>query len=177
MNFKCILSCSLVATALAGCWNPNSGEDMPGRQAMWTGDVIRAAALNKAIVQQHVMYPYHFVANTAELNPLGERDLKVLADYYLKHPGALSVRRAGASQTLYDQRVVAIMDKLKASGVAIERLTVADTNPGGEGISSERLVKILREPAVLKGGTTGAEGGDSSSDSSASAGTDMATSQ
>lgn len=160
MNPKSILTCSLVATTLAGCWSPANEEVMPGRQSQWTGDVIRAAAINKAVVTQHVIYPYHFVSNSAELNPIGLRDLSVLADHYRKHPGALSVRRSGASQTLYDQRVLAIMDTLKASGVAIERLTLGDTYPGGEGISSERLVMILREPAVLSGGTTGTDIGN-----------------
>ena len=170
MNPKSILSCSLLATALAGCWSPADPEVMPGRAAQWSGDVIRAAAINKAIVQQHVIYPYHFVSNTAQLNPLGQRDLTVLADYYRSHPGALSIRRVGAAQTLYDARVVAVLDKLKAAGVAIERLSVADTGPGGDGISSERLVQILREPAVLTGGTTGAEGGDDASSAGASTG-------
>ena len=175
MNLKLLVSCSLAATALAGCWSPASKEVMPGRQAMWAGDAIRAASLNKAIVSQHVMYPYHFVTNTAELNPLGMRDLAVLADYYREHPGALSVRRVGAAQALYDARIVAIMDTLKASGVAVERLTVADTIPGGDGISSERLVKILREPAVLTGGTTGAQAGDAATTTSVES--DMGTTQ
>jgi hypothetical protein len=170
MNPKSILSCSLLALGLVGCWSPADPEVMPGRAAQWSGDSIRAAAINKAIVQQHVIYPYHFVTNSAELNPLGLRDLGVLAEYYTAHPGALSIRRAGAAQKLYDERVVAVMDKLKASGVAIERLAVADTAPGGDGISSERLVHILREPAVLTGGTTGAEGGDDSSSAGASTG-------
>jgi hypothetical protein len=159
MNLKTVLSCSLAAIALAGCNSPHSEENMPGRQGMWTGDVIRAASLNKAIVRQHVIYPYHFTYNSAELNPLGRRDLAVLAEHYRSNPGALSVRRVGAAQALYDQRVVAIMDHLKASGVAIERLTVADLAPDGDGISSERLVKILREPAQLQGYTTDSTGG------------------
>ena len=163
MNLKSLLSCSLLATALAGCWSPADPEVMPGRAAQWSGDVIRAAAINKAIVRQHVIYPYHFVTDTDQLNPLGQRDLTVLADHYRAHPGALSIRRAGAEQALYDKRVVAVMDMLKSSGVATERLTVGDTAPGGDGISSERVVMILRKPAVLTGGTTGAEGGDSSS--------------
>jgi hypothetical protein len=170
MNPKSILSCSLMALALAGCWSPADPEVMPGRAGQWSGDVIRAAAINKAIVTQHVIFPYHFLANTAELNPLGQRDLTVLADYYRSHPGALSVRRMGAAQTLYDARVAAVLDKLKASGVATERLSVADSAPGGDGISSERLVQILREPAVLTGGTTGAEGGGDQANTGASAG-------
>ena len=109
MNPKSILSCSLLATALAGCWSPADPEVMPGRAAQWSGDVIRAAAINKAVVSQHVIYPYHFVSNTAQLNPLGQRDLTVLADYYRSHPGALSIRRVGAAQTLYDARVVAVL--------------------------------------------------------------------
>src|SRR5262245_29676636 len=126
MNVKSLLSCSLLATALAGCWSPADPEVMPGRAGQWSGDVIRAAAINKAVVTQHTIYPYHFVANTAQLNPLGQRDLTVLADYYRAHPGNLSIRRSGAAQALYDQRIAAVMDKLKASGVAIERLNVAD---------------------------------------------------
>jgi len=163
MNLKSLLSCSTMAIALAGCWNPQSPENMPGRQSMWVGDSIRAAAINKAIVTQHVIYPYHFVTNSAELNKLGERDLNVLASYYIAHPGELSIHRAEASQTLYDARIVAVMDRLKASGVAIERLTVTDAFPGGDGIASERVVKILRAPAVLTGGTTGSEAGGSNS--------------
>jgi hypothetical protein len=47
---------------------------------------------------------------------------------------------------------------------------VADTAPGGDGISSERLVQILRAPAILTGGTTGAEGGGDQANTGASAG-------
>ncbi|HZL99403.1 MAG TPA: hypothetical protein VFD43_04040 [Planctomycetota bacterium] len=175
MNLKSLLTCSLLAIPLAGCWNPQSPENMPGRQAMWVGDSIRAAAINKAIVAQQIIYPYHFVTNTAELNKLGERDLNVLAEYYAKHPGALSIHQAGAAKELYDARVVAVLDRLKAAGVPNERMKVADAFPGGDGIPSERVVQILREPAELTGGSTGSEAGGG--DDSSGTGSSMSTSE
>jgi outer membrane protein OmpA-like peptidoglycan-associated protein len=43
---------------------------------------FRDESIRNGIVAQHTIYPYHFVADTAQLNELGEHALEVLAAHY-----------------------------------------------------------------------------------------------
>jgi hypothetical protein len=163
------LSCSLLAL-LAGCNSPHSEENMPGRENMFASDSFRSAQVNKAIITQRTIWAYHFVTNTSELNPLGMRDLGVLAAYYADHnKGDIRIRRAGASQVLYDERVAAVVNHLIASGVPKGQLTVSDASPVGSGIPSERIVTVLSEGLALTGAGTGSTTGSSGSSGSSSA--------
>ena len=111
-------------------------------------------ALRNGIITQHTLYPFHFVANSAELNELGRHDLAILAGHFKRHPGHLNVRRGREDAKLYAQRVQAIVESLKQAGVDAEQMTTGDALPGGEGMSSERVVSILSEKSAGGPGTT-----------------------
>lgn len=163
MNKTLILVPGLIA-CLSACGSPNRNPELEGRSSMWAGDSIRNASLNNAIVAQHTLYPYHFASGSAQMNDLGARDLNVLADHFLKAPGDLNLRRGDASQPLYEARLKAVLERLAAAGVKGGAVAVKDGPPGGAGMSSERVIVILKEK-MTKGGS-----GASSASTSGSAG-------
>ncbi len=116
-----------------------------GKGEMWVGDAIRRASIDRAIVAQRTLYPYHFVTDAAELNDLGRRDLRALAKHYREHTGELALWRGDASETLYEARQTTVEEQLLEMGISAEQLIVGDGVPGGDGISSERLIRILSE--------------------------------
>src|SRR5207249_16097 len=98
---------------------------------------------------------YHFENGSAELNELGERDLGVLADHFKSAPGDLNVHRGDAAQALYESRVKKVLERLASAGVKGGQVSVKDGLPGGDGISSERVIVILKEK-MSSGGVQGA---------------------
>ena len=90
----------LLAGVLTACAGPPS-EEQYGVREMWVADAVRSASLNRAIIVQRTLYPYHFEVDSAALNNLGIRDLLVLAEYFEEHPGDLNVHRGDASFALY----------------------------------------------------------------------------
>jgi hypothetical protein len=110
---------------------------------------IEAPEITGAIIAEHTLYPYHFVADSSTLNELGERDMRVLATHFRDKSGDLNVRRAGASKELYNARVAGVLEQLRRYGVAVNRIKVADGLPGGEGMTSERVVKVLHLPSIF----------------------------
>ncbi len=152
------------ATALAflGCASPPRATDSstpePAQQQAadaWMVAQVRDAAIVNAVVAQHTLFPYHFVANGDQLNELGARDLAVLAAHFRAQPGALSVRRGAAPEELYAARVQTVRKMLADAGVDAARLTLHDAPAGGSGMSSERVVQIL----ALEARTTDASAG------------------
>ena len=166
MKPNTILLPALLALLAAGC-NANKGTDVVEHVGPWAGDELANAAMNNAIVAQHTLYPYHFEAGSARLNELGNRDLNVLVDHFLQAGGGLNVRRGGAAQPLYEERVKAVLERLAAAGVAEGAVSVQDGLPGGEGMSSERVIVLLKEK--MSKGSSIASGGASGSGASASA--------
>jgi hypothetical protein len=164
---------SVLLGALASCTAPNMNPDFGGRENSWAGDAIRNASLNNAIIAQHTIYPYHFAAGSADLNDLGQRDLKVLAEHFVKAhgamPGELNIRRGDASEALYDARVKVVLECLAADGIPGGAVAVKDGLPGGAGMPSERVIKILKEKLPMQATSSGNSG--SSSGSSSSSGT------
>jgi hypothetical protein len=109
-------------------------------------------AINNAVIAQHTLYPYHFHKNGAALNELGEYDLAVLVNHFKDHPGRLNVRQGDESTKLHAARINMVMAALRKGGVEASRIEFTDAIPGGDGMASERVVKILekqppREPA------------------------------
>ena len=131
--------------ALGACKGANADTEVTEHDGPWAADVIANASLNNAIVTQHTLYPYHFVTGTATLNDLGQRDLSVLTDHFLKAGGDLNVHRGGVPQALYDARVKTVLESLAAAGVQSGAVAVKDGLPGGEGLGSERVIVILKE--------------------------------
>jgi hypothetical protein len=106
--------------------------------------------VENAIVTQHTLYPYHFVADGAQLNELGQRDAAVLARHFLDHPGLLNIRQGeGVSPELYQARVASVTTLLKQAGIEPGRVNVSDGMPGGTGLRAEKVVTILLKSAEL----------------------------
>ncbi len=166
MNTKPILPLVLCAV-LGACTSPGgNNSDVEQHRGPWAGDEIQNASLNNAIVAQHTLYPYHFLNGSGELNDLGARDLCVLTDHFLKSGGDLNVHRGRASQAVYEARVKTVLERLSAAGVPSGAVAVKDGLPGGDGISSERVIVILKEKMSKSdnmGGTMDLNGGSSGS--------------
>jgi hypothetical protein len=106
--------------------------------------------VENAILAQHTLYPYHFVADGAALNELGQRDFAVLARHFTEYPGLLNVRAGdGISAELYQARVAYVTNRLKEAGVKPGRVSVSDGMPGGPGLRSEKVVTILQKSTDL----------------------------
>jgi hypothetical protein len=96
-----------------------------------------------AVIHQHVLFPYHFIDNGAELNELGQRDMAILAERFGEHPGLLTLSQSDTPSSLYAARVHMIVNKLREAGIDTERIRVSDGMPGGPGMASDRVLTIL----------------------------------
>jgi len=138
---------------LSGC-GTLYGTEPWGAHAPTSSDLIRGASIDKALLVQKTLFPYHFVLDGSELNQLGERDVQVLAAHFRKSPGTLHVRRGDATAALHEARMRSVMAALASDGVDAAQMKVADGMAGGDGLPNERVIQILRNPTAL-GTTTG----------------------
>jgi hypothetical protein len=171
---------TLVAAALAACLlsacqeHPSPyASDLDARLVK----EIESPEITGAIITEHTLYPYHFIADSATLNELGERDLRVLAEHFRGKSGDLNVRRGAASKELYTARIAGVLNQLRTHGVAVNRIKVADGLPGGEGMTSEQVVKILQLPSLYSDSDTGASSGNTSGTSGSSSSGGMSSSR
>jgi len=142
---------------LAGCEGGWIEEERVELDRMSRADVALVQAhydvgIRRAVIEQHTLYPYHFVANAAQLNDLGRHDLAVLAEHYQEHPGPLNVRRGETPEGLYDARVAAVRNALADAGVHA-KIDPADALPGGRGMASEKVIQILEDESKKASGT------------------------
>jgi hypothetical protein len=149
-----VLNLAVLALLLGGCAvdpmkSPRSG----------AGDLLLGASMQRAIVVQSALYPYHFVPDSAELNELGVNDLNVLAMHLRDHAGSLLISRGGASKELHEARVRAVLAALEESGVAKTQVAVHDGLPGGDGLPSTKVVEIMKKPLILTGAGVSETGG------------------
>ena len=156
MKFTPLLTAAVLALSLFGC---QSNKTPPDRDLKPKGPVRDSdREFNKAIVQtyynevtdaaiirEQMIYPYHFVVNGTTFTELGQMNMTILANHYVKYPGALGVRRGDETKELYDARVQVVLDSLKVAGVRMDRVTVSDGMPGGDGITSDRVVTIIKQ--------------------------------
>jgi len=94
------------------------------------------------VVRQRALFEMHFRAGSAELTPLGERDLAILADAVREDGGTISVRRGSAGERLYKARLETVRDGLLAAGIEPKRIRLDDGPPGGQGLSTVEAVEI-----------------------------------
>jgi hypothetical protein len=137
--------------AVAGCTTPKDGGEAPrGAENLWAMESIIAAEVNRAIIRQSSLFPYHYIDGSDELNPLGRRDLNVLTDHYqraigLHKPCQLRIRQGGADEDLYQARIETVLESLLDAGILREDITVTQNLAGGPGMSSDRLVNVIFE--------------------------------
>ena len=129
--------------ALMGCDVPPGSGQEQALQNTWLVQSYGDDAIKNAIIAQHTLYPYHFVRNSPVLNPVGKHDLTILAAHFQKYPGELNLARGDARLDVYLARVKTMAAYLKRSHVDPDRIAIADGLPGGDGILSDRVVKIL----------------------------------
>ena len=106
-------------------------------------NTVNDTAIQYAIISQHTLFPYHFVNNSNRLNELGEFDLNVLANHFLKNPGQLNIRRDDTPEELYQARVSFVLERLENAGIESEKIAFSDGMPGGSGMPSEKILTIL----------------------------------
>lgn len=138
-----VLAACLILSLAAGC-----REYQYERQDNRNLDVELVKSLNQigvdnAVIAQQTLYPYHFVQDGEKLNDLGCHHLSILAGHYAEHEGTLNIRRGETSPELYEARMVHVIEELKKAGVDTDRMAIADGMPGGSGMPSERVVKIM----------------------------------
>ena len=153
-----ILMAACAAMLLAGC-----SEQPPQSLTVTGGDIELDRQIAQAVpdcqdrngvLAQHTLYPYHFQANSAKLNELGQRDLSVLADAYRRDPGPLNIQRGDTTYAFYRSRVDTVVAALRGRGVDTAKVTIGDGLAGGEGISSpdaDRAIQRSHQPVAAQG--------------------------
>ncbi|MCH8153022.1 MAG: hypothetical protein IH830_11710 [Planctomycetes bacterium] len=141
-----LILCSATIAAL-GCEKVERAMDDPRSLNAAMLNSYNVDAVDHAIIRQHTFYPFQFVTDGAQLNELGRRDVDVLARHFKEFPGALNVRRGNAAGALYEARARTVVDALAEAGVDVERMMVSNGLPGGDGVTSERVL-IFQERAA-----------------------------
>lgn len=127
--------------ALAGCCEDDTKCAIAADD--WLVRAVNDDMVSNAILREHSLFPYHFVENGAALNDLGKHDLNVLICFYRANPGYVNVPSGGVSNEIYQARLRTVSDAMRAGGVEASRIRIIDSVPGGDGISSDRIVTIL----------------------------------
>lgn len=108
-------------------------------------DAVRDSGVKAAIVAQHTLYPYHFETDGDMLNPLGQRDLAVLAAHLRSHTGQINIPKGNLDAKMYDSRVANVNEALKAAGVNAGNVKIVDSLGGtGTLTPSEDVIRDLR---------------------------------
>lgn len=134
------LTCGL----LAGCSEQQTAKPNDGNLDVELVKTLNNIGVENAIITQHTLYPYHFVANAEELNELGQRDLAVLARHLAAHPGTLNIQSGNVPNDLYEARIAHVLNELKTAGVDADRISISEGMPGGSGMLAEQVVTILQ---------------------------------
>ncbi len=142
MKIFTILLLCLATIAAVGCEKIERAMDDPRSLNAAMLNSYNVDAVDHAIIRQHTLYPFHFVTDGARLNELGRREVDVLAAHFKDFPGALNVRQGRANDALYEARARTVVDALAKAGVDVERMMVSDGLPGGDGVTSERVLII-----------------------------------
>jgi len=172
-----VVSMGLIGLAV-GCSNKKHEEKAKEPEVdqlaadKWFVTSAQDTAVKNGIIAQHTIFPYHFAADSAQLNDLGMKELTILADHFKANAGHLNVKQGDASDELYKARLATINSELRHAGVVPEHVVIADNFAGGEGIRSERVNKALKDEEKQQnwsegsgsgGGVLGGGGGGSSS--------------
>jgi hypothetical protein len=123
-----ILTIGLSLASLGACGSPSTTtrpNQLKGAHNMWVAEELRTRSIENGVTAERSVYEHHFVPGTSELNPLGLRDLELLARHFRSHGGSLEVRRGEASEDLYLARRVAVADELATAGIDPERIAHA----------------------------------------------------
>ncbi len=159
MKLRIVIETVICCVLIGGCAGTVGEEGLDKRLLdEELANTLNDTAIRNAILSQHTLFPYHFINNSNRLNELGEFDLNVLANHFLKNPGQLNIRRDDAPEELYQARVSFVLERLEDAGVESEKITFSDGMPGGSGMPSEKILTILeRENKKATGKTSSPE--------------------
>lgn len=149
MKWYGVLAVCLVCSLGMSCQENRHESRGDGNVDVELVNSLNRIGVDRAIIAQHTLYPYHFMADSAVLNELGARDLSILAGHFAEHEGTLNVRRGDTAPELYEARVTHVLEELGKAGVDTGRMSIADGMPGGSGMPSEHVVTILKSPSGL----------------------------
>ena len=161
----CVVTTSVLLAC--GCASPEVGRERPVN--VWLVKSMYRSEAENAIIDQHTLFPYHFIEESAELSDAGRSDLAVLASHYLRYPGSLNVRRSGADEVLHTARVKTVTEYLASAHVEMEKMKISDDLPGGDGMESER-VGVITNLGLANVGMSSESDSGSGSGSGSSAG-------
>jgi hypothetical protein len=142
---------ALVASALAGCAQNQYALD-PQMSAAYRDqrefdtyavESVQDAAIKNAILEQHALFPYHFVPGSVTLTEVGQRDLSFLTDNYKTNPGPLALIKGDTPNELYALRKEAIAAALQQAG--LPSIAITDGPVGGRGMTGQAAVIARRE--------------------------------
>ena len=152
MNGKSLVIIATV-TALAACAarkDPRvSTPDLKQGNEWLVRDYFNQQADN-GLLADRTIRENHFLANSSEFSDLGVRDMAVFARHYRQDPGHLNIRRGGATDELYSARVTAVREYLEDRGVALDRVTVSDGPPTGDGMDMETALFFLYASTLVE---------------------------
>ena len=143
MKLNIIISICLPFLLLAGC--SEDSQKTEDTHALNSGLIKSYSdiSIKNAIISQHTLFPYHFVNNSSQLNELGDNDLMILIEHFIKNPGRLNIRQGRVSDKIYQARINLVLEKMKDAGIDKKKFNISDDMPGGSGMSSERVLVIL----------------------------------
>ena len=139
-----------------------TGCDAPAKSVSKVDIQPVQSVLNRQVAEglcaQHALMPYHFRANSADLNDLGRQDLESLAQEFLTAPGPLTVRHGAESSLLYGQRKATVLRFLSEYGVKTARVSINDDSLDGDGASSAQVRQALERMNTSTSAEPGAYG-------------------
>lgn len=145
MKWLILPTMAALLLVISGCEMFQAEPEDRAQVNAWMVSSISDTAINRAIISQHTLYAYHFEANAAALNELGQHDLDILAEHYRDFPGRINIRRGDVDTALYESRVAKVVTALEMAGVRTDQIMVADDLPGGPGMASEQVLMVLTE--------------------------------
>ncbi len=120
---------------LASCSTPQGNVGPLGASNMWVGAAYRQEARDEAILIRRSVHNYHFRSGSAELNPLGQRDLNVLVEDLRTNRYPINLVKSGRDQELTNTRLSSLEAYLRDNGIQDPSPLVRVGLPGGPGMS------------------------------------------
>lgn len=141
---------ALIAATLSGCAQSEYALDPHMASAyrdqrefdVFAIESVQEAAMKNAILEQHALFPYHFVPGSATLTEVGQRDLSFLTDNYKTNPGPLALIKGDTPDELYSLRKNAVATALQQAGLA--SIAITDGPVGGRGMTGQAAVIARR---------------------------------
>jgi hypothetical protein len=142
-------SIAILPAIAAGCADEiRDYDDKTADNETQVRQILDSASIN-AVLAEHALYPYHFNANDAALNDLGEERLEILASAYKTAPGPLVIIQGDCPDALHRDRVQCAVQWLQSAGVDVAKVPISSSLPGGPGIPSSSAVQALDNTRAL----------------------------